>query len=125
VQAKAQERREAKIAMQQRLEATLLDGVKVVIDLDFPGKMTEREVTSLVQQLSYSVSCNRKAAAPCALHFTRYDAMQTVQGFLTLHQCENLTEVCGGDIDIRHMFWTNGAHTQSLQVHSPVAVLAL
>lgn len=43
-------------------------GQKVVIDLDFDGRMAEKDVRSLAQQLTYCYSSNIKAAQPCHLH---------------------------------------------------------
>ncbi|KAL1521231.1 hypothetical protein AB1Y20_020903 [Prymnesium parvum] len=42
----------------------------VVIDCDFDALMSEREVSSLVQQLMYAYGANRRADAPVDLHLT-------------------------------------------------------
>ncbi|KAF8214073.1 guanine-1-methyltransferase-domain-containing protein [Mycena galopus ATCC 62051] len=45
-------------------------GGKVVVDLGFDDKMTEKEVQSLCSQLGYTYSANRQAGHPFALFFT-------------------------------------------------------
>lgn len=40
----------------------------MVIDLDFGGLMSEGELRSLCQQLSYSYAANIRAEQPCHLH---------------------------------------------------------
>ncbi|KAJ7246576.1 guanine-1-methyltransferase-domain-containing protein [Mycena haematopus] len=48
-------------------------GGKVVVDLGFDAKMTEKEVQSLCSQLGYTYSANRQAGYPFALYFTSLD----------------------------------------------------
>ncbi|KAJ6515396.1 guanine-1-methyltransferase-domain-containing protein [Mycena sanguinolenta] len=48
-------------------------GGKVVVDLGFDEKMTEKEVQSLCSQLGYTYSANRQAGYPFALFFTSLD----------------------------------------------------
>jgi hypothetical protein len=44
------------------------------VDLDFEDKMTEGELRSLCQQLSYCYSANCNAEKPFSLHFTSLKA---------------------------------------------------
>mmetsp|Transcript_33727 Transcript_33727/g.106045 ORF Transcript_33727/g.106045 Transcript_33727/m.106045 type:complete len:267 (+) Transcript_33727:26-826(+) len=63
--------KEAKAAAAAALSADGADGraplPSVVIDLSFEKLMTEREIASLAQQISYSYSSNRRAAFPTRL----------------------------------------------------------
>lgn len=55
---------------------------KLVIDLNFPGQMTEPEMRSMCSQLMYSYGANKRAVQPCQLYFT---SLQVTLGDLGLH----------------------------------------
>jgi hypothetical protein len=48
----------------------LMQGQRLVVDLDFEGLMTAAEVSSICNQLMHAYSANSRAAVPCHLHFT-------------------------------------------------------
>jgi Trm5-related predicted tRNA methylase len=60
---------------------------KVIVDLGFWDKMTEQERRSLVSQLGFCVGSNKKANAPCSLHFTRR-VTTTRLSWLSVMSCE-------------------------------------
>ena len=67
------ERDEEKEQRAKKLTQASDNAPKVVVDLDFWDKMKEGEQISLVSQLGFCIGVNRKADAPCSLHYTRWD----------------------------------------------------
>ncbi|KAK9828386.1 hypothetical protein WJX81_002797 [Elliptochloris bilobata] len=53
-----------------RLAAAVQSGQRIIIDLDFADFMTDQELRSLAQQLSFSYAANARAAVPAHLHLT-------------------------------------------------------
>lgn len=51
---------------------SLVSGPRVVIDLDFEGKMNECDTGHLFSQLAYSYSANKGAVTPVHLHLTSF-----------------------------------------------------
>lgn len=78
-QEKRREERRALIALRgaerdahlAKLDAAEQRGPKLIVDLDFWGLMHPQERKSMVSQLAHCAGVNKRAAAPCALHFTR------------------------------------------------------
>lgn len=56
--------------MNDTVALTSQAALKLVIDLNFPGQMTEPEMRSMCSQLMYSYGANKRAPQPCQLHFT-------------------------------------------------------
>lgn len=65
--AKVAGRTAEKEAKKARLRAALASGQRIVLDLEFPDKMTENERKSLASQVGYCYSVNGRAAAPAHL----------------------------------------------------------
>ncbi len=61
------EQRQRQAETKAKMEAALAEGMKLVIDLQFEGKMLEGEIKSLCQQLSYTYAANKAAVQPCHL----------------------------------------------------------
>lgn len=77
-QARIQERTAAKAETSAKLKAAAKDGPKLVIDLDFWDLMMPQEQKSLLSQLAFCAGLNKRAPAPCSLHFTRCTPSCTV-----------------------------------------------
>ncbi|MEW5297360.1 MAG: hypothetical protein WDW36_000573 [Sanguina aurantia] len=58
--------------LKTRMAASLVSGPRVVIDLDFEGKMSECDTGHLFSQLAYSYSANKSAVMPVHLHLTSF-----------------------------------------------------
>lgn len=69
------ERDDEKEQRMKKLKKAADNAPKIIIDLDFWDKMKEGEQVSLVSQLGFCVGANRKADAPCSLHYTRFDPL--------------------------------------------------
>jgi hypothetical protein len=65
-------RNDAHAAMLARLEAADKAGPRLVVDLDFWQHMTNQERRSMVGQIAFCTSHNKRAEKPCSLHCTRY-----------------------------------------------------
>ena len=59
-----------RVAALQAAAAAVEQGPVCVVDCDFDDLMTDREVTSLSQQLMYAYGANRRAAKPLQYHIT-------------------------------------------------------
>ena len=57
-----------KVAQTARIDAALSGGLRVVLDLSYGDKMSDKEQTSLARQLARCWGVNRKAPAPVSLH---------------------------------------------------------
>ena len=55
-----------------KLQKSLTDGLRIIVDLGFDELMTAPELKSLAQQLIYCYSANSKCSKPCHLTFTDY-----------------------------------------------------
>lgn len=64
-------RNEASTAMLARLQEADETGPRLIIDLDFWDYMTKQERRSIVSQLAFCTSHNKRAPRPCSLHCTR------------------------------------------------------
>ena len=63
-------RRTARTARDAKLAEALVSGQRIVLDCDFASLMTEQEIRSLMQQLSYCYSANSRAEVPAHLIFS-------------------------------------------------------
>ncbi|GAB4820864.1 hypothetical protein N2152v2_007910 [Parachlorella kessleri] len=68
--AKVEARKQESQGKKAKLHQALDEGQRLVIDLDFEDKMSESEIKSLCQQLSYAYGANTKAVVPCHFVFT-------------------------------------------------------
>ena len=78
------------------MEKSLLEGLRIIIDLGFDHLMTDAEMKSLAQQLVYCYSANTKAETPSHLIFTDFQGETAEQldkqspahsqWFMTKHQ---------------------------------------
>lgn len=57
-----------KVAQTNRIEEALQNGLRVVLDLSYGGRMSAKEQTSLARQLSRCWGANRRAVKPVSLH---------------------------------------------------------
>ncbi|CAM9228168.1 unnamed protein product, partial [Chrysoparadoxa australica] len=83
---KSRPRPEGELTMGQRLKAKehsefrkrlQASGYRIVIDLGFDDKMTEKEIGSLVKQVTYVHNSNKNAAKPCTVHLTGMGPVMT------------------------------------------------
>ncbi|GLC46359.1 hypothetical protein PLESTB_001766900 [Pleodorina starrii] len=71
-QAKLEAQREADRQLKERLKQSLESGPRVVIDLDWEGRMTENDMRHLVQQINFSYAANKQAARPTHMLLTSF-----------------------------------------------------
>lgn len=67
---KVNARRARREALLANVKKSLVDGQRIVIDLDFESYMHEGEIKSIIQQIAYSYGMNKNAAHPCHLILT-------------------------------------------------------
>jgi tRNA (guanine9-N1)-methyltransferase len=64
---KVNARRARREALRENVKKSLVDGQRIVIDLDFESYMHEGEIKSIIQQIAFSYGMNKNAAHPCHL----------------------------------------------------------
>ena len=57
----------------RKLEKSLEEGQRILVDLDFAHLMTATEIKSIVQQLLFCYGVNARASIPCHLIFSSID----------------------------------------------------
>jgi tRNA (guanine9-N1)-methyltransferase len=68
-----EQRKRQKIEQKQKLEKSLVQGQRILVDLDFAHLMTATEIKSIVQQLLFCYGVNVRASVPCHLMFSSID----------------------------------------------------
>ena len=70
---KAKHRMQQLKEKKERLEQGMKEGQRILIDMDFAEYMSEKEMKSIVQQLSYCYGANARASICCHLMLTGVD----------------------------------------------------
>lgn len=65
--ARVADRQKEKIERKARMEQALLTGQRIVIDLEFPDLMSEGELRSMAQQVTYCYAINTRTSIPANL----------------------------------------------------------
>jgi len=66
----SEERKLQKQAQIKRMQAALINGQRIAIDLGYVQHSTERDVRSVIKQLAYMQKPNREHAKPFSIHLT-------------------------------------------------------
>lgn len=95
----------------QRKKVKIEFGGRVVIDLGFDDKMTDKEITSLCSQLAYTYSANRNASYPFSLLFTSLNGR-------TFSRLESMNDA-GYKRWTETVWWSDGYEQLWLRQHLP------